>query len=953
MFQFTASAQTENNHKIDSITLTGKIYDRLTSRHVVGTSIEVLAPDSTVLSKTTGGRYFESWGKQGSNSTVRKDSTSVYSINVPRLNGNYLIKVEKSGYEPYFLSYNLELGKREYEKELPDIFLGRKKVTTLDEVTVRASKVKFYNKGDTIVYNAAAFALPEGSMLDALIEQMPGVTIKDGQIYVNGRFVESLLLNGKDFFKGNKNVLMKNIGAYAVKDVAVYEKKDDMSYVLGDREDVDKEYVMDVRLKKDYMTGHFLNADAGVGTHSRYLGRIFGLQYTNNSRLALYGNANNVNRRDNLSDSNRMRYVFDGSGITKRANGGIDYNVENSLRTWELTGNVDAAYTDTKDAVTTNTVNYLQTADTYDFSNTNTSARKLTISTNHNFKIKKNQWNLALNPKFIYNKNKDTDETAAATFKKEMQDLDAEIIKALYSSDNRALRDALINRNLKIYNSKQHGYEGEFSADSKIKIPGTSDALAFKLQTGYSRKSLFGETLQDICYGAIPESSLLLNRNTSTRPQYNFDILATGQYYFSIPVGSLNASYVFNHSEARQNSDILMLEAMAENGMAEFNPSELPVPDFANSYTSKLYRNIHQLNLVWQYDRSFRQGKLTFRFQPNFIIENQHLYYLRGGTYATPSRTNFKLNIPRLRLDWKSRDKKQNYTLGYVMRQQSVNLVNMVDIRNDVDPLNIILGNPNLKNATNHRIFFNASYNRNNRLSQSLGLSARWICNELVNGYRYDSETGVRTSKTYNVSGSYNLSLDHYIMYNFGYLDRFYIENSLSGAIERYANMIGYNDEPEKQTVNEQQLNEDLSVGFTADNFGVTLSGKLNLNGSRSAGYSPLKSTYGYSGGKLNVWANLPHNFSVGTDFTAVKRFGYIDRKMNDVNLFWNAEIGYSILKGVLRFSIEAKDILNQQQELIAEVSAAGRSQSIYMTLPRYVMLTVHYRFDFKPKRNK
>ena len=39
-------------------------------------------------------------------------------------------------------------------------------------------------------------------MLDALIEQLPGVELKrDGRILVNCRQVESLLLNGKAFFQ--------------------------------------------------------------------------------------------------------------------------------------------------------------------------------------------------------------------------------------------------------------------------------------------------------------------------------------------------------------------------------------------------------------------------------------------------------------------------------------------------------------------------------------------------------------------------------------------------------------------------------------------------------------------------------------------------------------------------------------------------------------------------------
>ena len=65
----------------------------------------------------------------------------------------------------------------------------------LQEVTVTATKVKMYYRGDTIVYDATAFKLPDGSMLDDLIHQMPGVTIDEyGQIFVNGRKIDELQL---------------------------------------------------------------------------------------------------------------------------------------------------------------------------------------------------------------------------------------------------------------------------------------------------------------------------------------------------------------------------------------------------------------------------------------------------------------------------------------------------------------------------------------------------------------------------------------------------------------------------------------------------------------------------------------------------------------------------------------------------------------------------------------
>jgi hypothetical protein len=88
------------------------------------------------------------------------------------------------------------------------VYLKRPKEVNLDEVAVKATKVKFYHQGrHPIVYNADAFQLGEGSMLDALIRQLPGAElgIRMDSIYVNGKFVESLiLLNGKDFFRGRQ-----------------------------------------------------------------------------------------------------------------------------------------------------------------------------------------------------------------------------------------------------------------------------------------------------------------------------------------------------------------------------------------------------------------------------------------------------------------------------------------------------------------------------------------------------------------------------------------------------------------------------------------------------------------------------------------------------------------------------------------------------------------------------
>lgn len=68
----------------------------------------------------------------------------------------------------------------------------------LDEVTVTATRIKMVMRGDTVVYDAAAFDLEEGSMLETLVRRLPGVTIDgDGVIFHNGRRIKELLVNGK------------------------------------------------------------------------------------------------------------------------------------------------------------------------------------------------------------------------------------------------------------------------------------------------------------------------------------------------------------------------------------------------------------------------------------------------------------------------------------------------------------------------------------------------------------------------------------------------------------------------------------------------------------------------------------------------------------------------------------------------------------------------------------
>ena len=239
----------------------------------------------------------------------------------------YLLRATLDGYEDAWNTFSVKAEINDpWGLDYP-LELHRISKKTLGEVTVTATKLKMYYKGDTLVYDATAFKMPDGSMLDDLIRQMPGVTMNDdGEIFVNGRKIDELLLGSRSFFGGNSKVLLENLPYYTVKNLKVYEKESDRNQAVGYEIEPNK-YVMDVNLKDNYRNGYIGNVEAAGGTRERWLGRAFLLGYTDKLRFSLLGNANNVNEKRHIGESgswkpeNMPRSLL----TTKSVAGEVDY----------------------------------------------------------------------------------------------------------------------------------------------------------------------------------------------------------------------------------------------------------------------------------------------------------------------------------------------------------------------------------------------------------------------------------------------------------------------------------------------------------------------------------------------------------------------------------------------------------------------------------------------------
>ena len=198
----------------------GKVIDAFTYEPLDSVHVSIMSKDSTLITQ------FQT--KQPKNMTFTSPIKSVK-------NGTYIFRFSKAGYKDTYQNFRIKsLKNRSFSTDVGIVKLDKKNLIHMKEVAVNATMVRMVYKGDTLVYNAAAFKTAQGSMLDRLIAMLPGFELHpNGQIFVNGRQVSSLLINGEDFFKGTPSVALNNLPAYMVDKVKVYERMSNRDKALG------------------------------------------------------------------------------------------------------------------------------------------------------------------------------------------------------------------------------------------------------------------------------------------------------------------------------------------------------------------------------------------------------------------------------------------------------------------------------------------------------------------------------------------------------------------------------------------------------------------------------------------------------------------------------------------------------------------------------------------------
>ncbi|WP_432672804.1 carboxypeptidase regulatory-like domain-containing protein [Flavobacterium sp. SM2513] len=187
-------------------------------------------------------------------------------------------------------------------------------------------------KGDTIVYNADSFKTGTERKLEDILKKLPGVEVNaDGEVEVEGKKVQKLMVDGKDFFDGDTKLGVKNIPADAIDKIQVLRNYNDNSILKGVENNQDN-IAMNIKLKDGKKNFWFGDMTAGIGVgHDEE-------RYNVNPKLFYYNPKYSINLITNFNNIGELPltpqdyFKFTGGFRSMMAKGGSSFNVSsNSL----------------------------------------------------------------------------------------------------------------------------------------------------------------------------------------------------------------------------------------------------------------------------------------------------------------------------------------------------------------------------------------------------------------------------------------------------------------------------------------------------------------------------------------------------------------------------------------------------------------------------------------------
>ena len=857
---------------------------------------------------------------------TRSNEQGSYELNnIP--SGNYLLMVSYPGYAEYVDELTITTG---YDAQKNITIIPRSKL--LEEIIIQQKVSAIRIKGDTTEYKADSFKVDANSNVQELLKRLPGLQVNSkGEITAQGQKVEKILVDGEEFFSDDPAVVTQNLRANLVDKVQVFDKKSEQAEFTG-VDDGQKTKTINLELKEDKKKGYFGKVEAGTDFDRYRNGKAMMNSFKKKQKIAAYITHNNTtfeglnwNEQRNFgsSDNSNMQIMDDGAvmmwsdggddfargqGLPQSTTGGLSY-----INKWNKDKNsINGSY-----QFNDQTINGLNGSITQtllpDTSFINTTTEKFntfrrrnkvnllydwTIDSSSSIKVKaggsvvngtrENQFtgqSISEDGRIINEQNR---RTTAVT---ENQDFTSEL------SYRKRLKKA----------GRTISYTGNFSINNKI-----GDGFLF------SDNTFFDATGQQSDFQEFDQK-----KTNNERQQVIENSLIYTEPLSKTWFLELTYKNNFSKNDAKRNT--------------------LEKPLLNDKYTEI----VDTLSNHFLFNTSDNNGGFSFRFNGKKIVTS-------FGTSV--GYTNFKLEdvnttqirsigftnlLPRASIRY-SPKKQKSITLSYNGSTQNPTLQQINPIIDNIDPLNIMVGNPALKQAFRHNFQINMNdYKVIKSKSFYLSGNFSFVNNAITNSNTIDAE-GRRTNKSINTNGNYNGSL--WSSYYFEVIKGVNLSFSGNGNVSRF-------------------INEVNGIRNVSDNYSVGLGMGIGKWSDKWLSFN-LNIEPRYNNSRSSI------NKGIVTKFWSANVYPYLEMKFKKQKLYFNLEGNFTMFQQTTTFAnqrnvflinsavrktfgqkeafelkLSVNDLLNQNLGIRRNINSNFISENTFQNIRRFGLLTFIWNF--------
>jgi len=246
-----------------------------------------------------------------------------YQLNGLKQDSTYVLKVSFIGLKP------IEETVSKIQTDLVKNFIMYEGADQLDAISI-VYEMPVTIRGDTIVYNADSFTNGTEKKLGDVLKKLPGMEVnEDGDVQVEGKAVERVFINGKEFFEGDSRLATKNIPADAISKVEVLKNFNNVSQLKGIGNDQDR-VAINIRLKEGKEKFWFgeITAAGGYGNdEARYQVKPKAFYYSPDLSINVLTDFNNIGVP---AFTFRDYFRFTGRGFSNTRSTGSSINTDAS-----------------------------------------------------------------------------------------------------------------------------------------------------------------------------------------------------------------------------------------------------------------------------------------------------------------------------------------------------------------------------------------------------------------------------------------------------------------------------------------------------------------------------------------------------------------------------------------------------------------------------------------------